>query len=303
MDDIIIKASRLTKKYRGAAALNNLSVALYDNNITGLIGRNGSGKTTFMKLCAGLLEKTSGGLLVFGESPADNLRVLSNLVYTCPDLQYKKNLRLDDIVRDYTIMYAAFDPDFAYKLLKFFDLKPNQKYDQLSRGMASIFNFICGLACRARLTMFDEPVLGMDVTVRKAVYDVLLREYAEHPRTIIVSSHLLSEIERILSDIVLIDDGRLILRDSVENLRQSAYMLDGDPASLKKFSEGKNVIWSKSGETGSAVVIYGKIEDAAIWEAHAAGLRLSAVRPDDLCVYLTSGYKEADLDCLWQKAK
>lgn len=302
MSDYIIKADDLTKKYQKKVALNELTVIVPDNGIIGLVGRNGSGKTTFLKLCAGLLEKTGGTIEVFGYNPMDNLRVLSNLVYTYHDLQYEKSLKLQNIFQNYSVMFPSFDMGFAGKLLKYFELLPGMKYAQLSQGMASIFNFICGLSCRAPLTMFDEPVLGMDVTVRKAAYEVLLREYAENPRTIIISSHLLSEIEGVLSDIILIDAGKLILHKSIDELRQSAYMLDGDLIVLERFCQGKNVIWRKSGETGNIAVIYEKINDTALQAAVAAGLRLSAVRTEDLCVYLTRENKEGELECLWTKA-
>jgi ABC-2 type transport system ATP-binding protein len=216
-------------------------VAVPENGIIGLIGRNGSGKTTLMKMCSGLLNVTSGSLEVFGGTPMDNLNVLSDVVYTYHNIEYDKILRLISIIENYAIMFKDFDIKFAKKLLKYFDLNPKLKYTGLSQGMASVFNFICGISCRAKLTMLDEPVLGMDVTVRKSVYEVLLRDYTENPRTIIVSSHLLSELEGVLSDIILIDKGKLILFDNIDNLRQAAYRVEGEKPAVDTFIEDKNV--------------------------------------------------------------
>ncbi|MDR0286462.1 MAG: ABC transporter ATP-binding protein [Clostridiales bacterium] len=302
MCEFAVKANSLSKKYQKKTALDGLTFAIQGNGITGLVGRNGSGKTTLLKLCAGLLDVTKGELLVFGGKPMDNLSILSKIVYTYHNLEFEKSMRLHDIMQNYKIMFPNFDLEFAEKLLRYFELKPQMKYIQLSQGMASTFNFICGLACRAPLTMFDEPVLGMDVTVRKAIYEVLLRDYTENPRTIIVSSHLFSEIERILSDVILINEGKLLLHESIDDLQQSAYMLEGEEVALKRFTEGKNVIWSRSGETGYSVVIYETFDERAVQAASEAGFNLSAVRTEDLCVYLTQVNKEVELECLWKKA-
>lgn len=194
MDKLIIKADHLVKKFKNKTALDDLTFEISDVGIIGLIGRNGSGKTTLMKLCAGLLKDDGGELKVFGEEPMDNLSVLENIVYTYHDMDYYKPLKLKAILENYNTMFPMFDNDFALRLLKYFDLELKKKYIHLSEGEASLFNFICGLSSRAKLTMFDEPILGMDVAIRKVVYDVLLRDYNENPRMIMISSHMLSEI-------------------------------------------------------------------------------------------------------------
>jgi len=302
MNDPIIRAEGLAKKYPRKTALDGLTFTLPGDGITGLVGRNGAGKTTLMKLCAGMLNKTGGTIQVFGGDPMDNLHVLSKLVYSHHELSFTKSLKLRQILENHQIMLPTFDLEFAEKLLGYFDLDEKAKFSQLSHGMTTTFRFVCGLASRVPLTLFDEPVLGMDIAVRKAAYEVLLREYAEHPRCFVISSHLLSEIEGVLSDILLIDGGKLLLHQSMEELHQSAYRLEGEPDALDKFNQGRNVIWRTNGETGSAAVIYEKADEEAAENAARLGLRLSAVRAEDLCVYLTRENKEEELSCLWQKA-
>ncbi|MCL2654500.1 MAG: ABC transporter ATP-binding protein [Coriobacteriia bacterium] len=303
MNDVAIKATGLTKAYSwNKPALEDIGFTVEGTGITGLVGRNGAGKTTLLKLCAGLLDATAGQLEVWGEDPRDNLSVLSRLVYSYPNLKYGQVLKLRDILHDYATLFPAFDREFAQGLISYFDLNAKQRYKALSQGMASTFNFICALACRTPLTLFDEPTLGMDVTVRRAVYEILLREYNEYPRTFIVSSHLMSELEGILTDVLLIDEGKLVLHDTIDHLRQSSYLLEGDSEALDRFCQGKNVIYRKQGETGAAAVIFEEAGEGCVQEAGARGLKLSAVRPEDLCVYLTRENKEGELECLWQKA-
>ncbi|MCL2217264.1 MAG: ABC transporter ATP-binding protein [Defluviitaleaceae bacterium] len=295
----IVKTTNLCKTFGKKHALSDVSVSISENSITGLIGRNGSGKTTLMRILAGKLDKANGEALVFGKEPMDNLAVLNKMVYTYHNVQYDQNLHLKTILFGYEAIFLNFDGTFANKLMRYFDLTGKMKYKSLSQGMASIFNFLCALSCRAPLTMLDEPVLGMDVTVRKSAYEILLRDYTEHPRTIIVSSHLLSELESILSDILLIDNGRVVLNNSVDDIRQSAYRIDGTPSAIGGYAADKKVIMQKKSELSSFAVIYEQCTEAVIESAKKQGLTVSPVRPEELCVFLTQQNKEAELECLW----
>jgi ABC-2 type transport system ATP-binding protein len=276
-----------------------VSVSIAEHSITGLIGRNGSGKTTLLKILAGRLDKTSGLANVFEEPPMDNLSVQNRLVYTYHNVEYDPNLRLKTILFVYKTMFPNFDADFADKLMNYFELSGKARYKSLSQGMASVFNFLCALSCRTELTLFDEPVLGMDVTVRKSVYEILLRDFSEHPRTFIVSSHLLSEIEGVLSDILLIEQGNIVLHNPIDDVRQSAYRIDGSQASVESFISGKNTIAHKKNEFSAFAVIYESHTENVEKTAKAQSLTVSTVRAEDLCVYLTRKNKEDELECLW----
>ena len=310
MDNNVVKTLNLHRHFGKKEALAGLSINIDRHSITGLIGRNGSGKTTLLKIIAGRLDKTSGRVEVFGGQPMDNLPVLSRLVYTYHNMGYDtgyefgnfSSISLKTILFAYNTMFPNFDPGFASKLMKYFDLNGKMKYKSLSQGMASIFNFLCALACRAELTMFDEPVLGMDVTVRKAAYEILLRDFAQHPRTFIVSSHLLSEIEGVLSDILLIEQGKAVLHSPIDNVRQSAYRIDGAHGAVQGFVTGRNAIAHSKNELSSFAVIYEPHTESTVIAAKAQGLTVSTVRAEDLCVYLTSQNKKEELECLWQKA-
>ena len=294
----IVKTVNLRKSYGKTEALTGLTVTIAENSVTGLIGRNGSGKTTLMKILAGQLDKTGGEASVLGGSPMDNLPVLNRLVYTCHNMPYY-DASLKTILSAYKTMFAGFDMPFAEKLTKYFELDGKMRYKTLSQGMASVFNFLCALSCRAELTMFDEPVLGMDVTVRKSAYEILLRDFTEHPRAFIVSSHLLSELEGVLSDILLIEKGALALHVPIDEARQSAYRVDGAESAIDAFTGGKRVIERKTAELTSFAVIYEPLTDLSADLAKTRGLTVSPVSAEDLCVYLTRQHKEDELECLW----
>ncbi len=303
MHDAVVQTQSLTKQYGKKTALRDLTFTLPQHGITGLIGRNGSGKTTLMKILAGRLDKTQGQVLVFGQEPMDNLQVLEQLVYTYHNLEYDKNITLKTILQGYRILFPNFDAEFAQKLMAYFELSGKMKYRQLSQGQGSIFNFLCALACRSPLTMLDEPVLGMDVTVRRAAYEILLRDYTEHPRSFIISSHLFNELEGLLSDLLLIEQGSLVLHQSIDELRQSAYRLDGSEPLLDAFTATKKVIARQAGQLQSFAVVYEPLDEVTMAAAQRQGLQISPVRAEDLCVYLTARNKEEELACLWHESK
>ncbi len=296
-----IVTKNLVKKYKSKLALDNIDLELHENQLIGLIGSNGSGKTTFMKLCAGLLEKTEGTLSVLGEEPMDNLKVLEEVIYCYPNTPYEEKLTLAKIMEFYKIMYPKFDEEFSSKLLEHFNLNPKSKYKALSKGMVSLFNFICGLSCRCQITLFDEPILGMDVKVRKAVYDILLRDYIEHPRTIIVSSHILSEIENILSELLIINNGATVLYENIDSIKDGFYRVDGSNSDLDSFSINRNMLYKNQKGLTSFVIIEEPMTEAVETQAKNCNLKISRISPEELYIYLTGNNYEGGLEKLWTK--
>lgn len=296
---MVISTENLCKTYGDNVALKNVNLNINGNELIGLIGTNGSGKTTLMKLLAGLLDKTSGSIHVFGEEPMDNLNILERIVYTYHDLNLPPEQSLKNLLNSYELMYPNFDRVFAEKLMKLFNLNPKSKYKNLSQGMMSLFNFICGLSTRAELTMLDEPILGMDVTVRKSAYDILLRDYMEHPRTLIISSHILSELEDILSELIILDKGEVLLYDNIDNIRDSAYRVDGDLESLNDFTNNKNIIYKSSSQLHSYIIVKEEFNETTEKDAKAHGLTISRIRPEELYVYLAGNHYEEGMECLW----
>jgi ABC-2 type transport system ATP-binding protein len=147
--------------------------------------------------------------------------------------------------------------------------------------------------------MMDEPVLGMDVTVRRAAYEILLRDFTEHPRTFIISSHLLSELEGTLSDILLIEQGHVVLNKPIDDVRQSAYRVDGASDAIERYIKDKKVITKKISKLNRFAVVNEPLTGETVEAIKTQGLTLSPVRAEELCVFLTQQNKEDELECLW----
>jgi len=290
----VIESNELTKTYGRLPAINNLSFNIKENKITGLIGRNGAGKTTLLKTIAGFLKPTSGKIKVFSENPFNSLKVSANLIFIDDNmnLALPSLLRLVDILESAGRFYPNWDRELATRLFDYFDFDPRQRHRSLSKGMRSTFNMIIGLSARCALTILDEPTTGMDAAVRKDFYKALLKDYIAYPRTIIVSSHLLSEIEDVLEDILLLKDGEKCVHLPVSELKELAVGLRGRVNIINELARGRQVYYSETfGKDSIYIVVKNEFTEAALQSARLAGVEITPVAVDDLSVYLTARSK------------
>lgn len=288
----IIECRSLTKVYGATKALNNLSFEIKENKITGLIGRNGAGKTTLLKIIAGYFRETSGEIKVFSERPFNNLLVSANVIYINDQMNFPAALSLKEILDVSSTFYENWNHELSDRLFDYFSFQPTQQYINLSKGMKSTFNMIVGLSARCALTMFDEPTTGMDAAVRKDFYRALLKDYIDYPRTILLSSHHLNEIEDLLEDVLLIKDGKELLHIEVEDLKEWGIGVQGPTTAVKEWIKNREVIHSKNiGLDQMYTVVKNVDSELDKQKAQASGLLITAVSSSDVCVYLTSKTK------------
>ncbi|MBL4931901.1 ABC transporter ATP-binding protein [Clostridium paridis] len=285
----IIECTNLTKDYRNTKALDNISFTIEENTITGLIGRNGAGKTTLLKIIAGFMKNTSGEISVLGSNPFNSLNVSSNLFFANDNIEYPASLNLSELLVEISKFYSNWDMSLAKGLFEYFRLNPKQYHSKLSKGQRSTFNVIVALSTHSPITIFDEPTTGMDASVRKDFYRALLKDYISYPRTIILSSHLLSEIEDILENILLIKNGTKILHSSVEEIKEMAICLRGDTDYIHELCRNKDIIYTeKSGGNLTSIVVKNEFTETDLQKAKIKGVEIFTVSADDLCVYLTN---------------
>ncbi|WP_421383116.1 ABC transporter ATP-binding protein [Bacillus salacetis] len=288
----VVECRGLMKQYGRKTALNDVSFTLQPDKITGLIGRNGAGKTTLLKIIAGFIKESSGDVLVFEEQPFNNLKVSANMIFVDDEMNLPPTMNLEEILQTAADFYPNWDRELAKRLFDYFSFKPYQYHNDLSKGMRSTFNMILGLAARTPLTIFDEPTTGMDAGVRKDFYRALLKDYLAYPRTIILSSHLLNEIEDILEDILLLKDGEKFLHMSVEELREYAIGVSGKDSVTREWLKNKQVIHESSqGIGGTYAVVRNDFPIQEIESARQTGLEFSQVTADEICTFLTSRTK------------
>lgn len=296
----VIRCENLTKSFGKFKALDNLSFEIEENKITGLIGRNGAGKTTLLKLIAGYLKPSSGELQVFSQHPFNSLLVSGNTIFVDDNMAFPESFTLEDILTEVAPFYPNWEARLAKGLFDYSNLNPKIRHSRLSKGSKSLFNCIIGIASRCSLTLFDEPTTGMDSAVRKDFYRALLKDYLEHPRTVILSSHLLGEVEDILEDVLLINQGRKSLHLPVINLKEWAIGIRGNAQEILDLLEGQEIIHQEEFAKDSLFVVIRRDLSSpdsidrlkgGLEKTKQSGVELLPVSINDLCVYLTAKTK------------
>lgn len=178
-------------------------------------------------------------------------------------------------------------------LLDAFELDAKAKVKELSRGKQSALGAVLGLAGRAPLTMFDETYLGMDAPSRYRFYDAILEDYIAHPRTIVISTHLIEEVARIFEEVVIIDKGRLILHEPVEALTARGATVTGPAERVEAFANGQTILNERQLGRTKSVMLYGQISEVQRQYARETGLDLEPIALQDLFVYLTNAKGDA----------
>jgi ABC-2 type transport system ATP-binding protein len=288
----VVECKNVSKRYGSHAALDDLSFTLTENKITGLIGRNGAGKTTLLKIIAGYLRHDSGEVRVFGERPFSNLNVSANSIFIDNEMSFSSGLTLEGLLETAGDFYPNWDSELAKRLFSYFSFKPDQYHGSLSKGMRSTFNMIIGLSARCPLTIFDEPTSGMDASTRKDFYRALLKDYIAHPRTILLSSHLLGEIEDLLEEVLLIKSGKKCLHIGIEELKGYGIGVRGKTdAVLDWMGEVEPLHEQRMGPGLIYAVLKNERSPEEMAEARSLGLDIRPVPAEDICTYLTGRSK------------
>ncbi|WP_150268276.1 ABC transporter ATP-binding protein [Paenibacillus tepidiphilus] len=212
----ILQVKELSKQYGSRPALRKVSFELSSGRITGLLGSNGSGKTTLMKLIAGLSRPDTGEIFIGGVPVGEESR---QLVSFMPDRPLTESwMSVGDALRFQADFYADFDPAKARRMLEFMRLRKQDKVKTLSKGMNERLQLTLALSRRAKLYMLDEPIGGVDPVARTRILDALM-EFYEEDSTLLISTHLVSDIERIFDEVLFIKEGELVLQGEVEDIR------------------------------------------------------------------------------------
>ncbi|MDI2097635.1 ABC transporter ATP-binding protein [Ruicaihuangia caeni] len=285
----VIETEGLTRRFGDLTAVDDVTFSVQEHSIVGLLGRNGAGKTTVMQLLTGQDFATSGEIRIFGESPVENASVLSRLSFIKESQRYPEDFKPKHVFKAAPWFFEHWNEEFAQELIEEFRLPLNRRIKKLSRGQLSAVGVIVGLAARAPLTFFDEPYLGLDAVARQSFYDHLLADYARHPRTIVLSTHLIDEVSDLLEHVLVIDDGRIIIDQDAESLRGSVTTVAGPRHAVERFVEHREVLASDR-LGGLATATLEALTPAERREAADAGLELGGVSLQQLIVRRTRAH-------------
>lgn len=281
-----LEIRNLSKNYGKTLALRDLNLAITDKKIYGLLGRNGAGKTTLLNLITDKIYPTEGAIYINGKQVDKNKGILNEVYYMSEQNLYPMSLRVVEVFKWTKEFYPKFDLSYAQDLATKFNLDIQKKVKALSTGYSSIFKAILTLASNAEILLFDEPILGLDANHRELLYKELLAHYAENPKIIILSTHLIEEIADVLEEVIIVKEGELILRQSVDDLLASAYKVAGEIGKVDKYVQGKRCVGEQTLQNFKSVIVLSQTKDLAL--ADELGLDLGQVELQKLFIGLTN---------------
>lgn len=215
--EAILSCRGLTKRYGQKPALTDFTCDFMKGRIVGLIGPNGSGKTTLLKLAAGLLVPTQGELLINGMPPGTETK--KRVSFLPERSALPAGMRMREALEFYGDFYADFQLDKAVEMLRDLRIQPNDKLSAMSKGTREKLQLVLAMSRRAELYLLDEPIGGVDPAARDYILNTILRNYSEEA-TLVLSTHLISDIETAFDDVVMIGGGRIALAGSVDAIRE-----------------------------------------------------------------------------------
>jgi ABC-2 type transport system ATP-binding protein len=215
----LLECKGLTKSFGSLKALNNVSLSIGRGRIIGLLGPNASGKTTFIKICNNLLTPTSGKIEIGGFEPGvETKKIVSYL----PDRNYLNDwMKVSQLIQFFQDFYEDFNKDKAYDMLNNLGINSNDRLKTMSKGTKEKVQLILTMSREAQLYLLDEPIGGVDPAARDYILDTIIRNYSEDS-TVILSTHLIADVEKVLDDVIFLKEGQIALAKTVDEIREES---------------------------------------------------------------------------------
>lgn len=281
-DDALVQAQGLCVRHGAKTALDGVSFQIPKGRVVGLLGHNGAGKTTLMKAMVGLKAPASGELRVLGRDPIrDRVALLQSACYIPDVAVLPRWARVRDLVEMMVGIHPKFSAERAKALLRRTSVGLGDRVGKLSKGMLAQAHLALVASIDAQLMILDEPTLGLDLLSRRSFYEMLIDEWCDGERSVVISTHQVEEIESLLSDVLLLNEGKLVLNISLEDIERRFVALGHDPAVADQIAAAHPLLRYRSAN-GSAALFDGAPPD----HVQALGQRM---RPSlvDLFVALT----------------
>ena len=214
---ILLETKHLFKTFGSRPALQDVNLTIECGKIVGLLGPNGSGKTTFMKIVNGLLTPSSGEIHIGGEAPG--VITKQHISYLPDQTIFPKWMKISDLFSYYNDFFLDFDMEKAKEMLQRLDIVENMRLKHMSKGTQEMVQLILTMSRNANLYCLDEPIGGVDPATRDYILQTIINNYSENA-SVLISTHLISDVESILDDVIFLQDGQIRLQSSVEDIRE-----------------------------------------------------------------------------------
>ena len=283
----MLEIKNLNKSYGENQVLQDVNITIEENKIYGLLGRNGVGKTTLLNIITSQILKDSGRVLLDNEDVFENDNAMEQISFVKDKGIAFDDLKINRLFEVAKTLYKDWDEAYKDYLVNEFNLNTKKKYGKLSTGYQTIVRLIIGLASRSRITIFDEPSLGLDAAYRYKFYNLLLEDYGKSPRTIIISTHLIDEVDNLFEEIIILSEGKVMLKEEVNSLLEKAYFLSGKEKNLIKIINTKKIISREEFGNTTILGIFDNLNPEEIQNLKSSGVEISKIPLQKLFVYLT----------------
>lgn len=281
----ILESKNISKSYGSINALIDVSLNFSENKIYGLYGRNGAGKTTLLNILSSRIFADHGDVACYGKDISKHPNIIADNCCYMPEKHYfPPKSKVKKLLSVAKMFFPKYDEKYAESLCRIFNLNTEQKYDQLSRGYQSIFRIVLGLSANATITIFDEPVLGLDAVARDQFYSELINEFSKNPRLFIISTHLIEESADLFNEAIIINNGSIIRQAPVEELLSNVFYVSGKSAQVDNFIQNRTIVSSQTINDIKTVVVEG---DPNV-EHQLPGLNFSPLTIQKLFIHLTN---------------
>ena len=285
-----IEVRSVTKRFGATLALDDVSLTLEEGKIYGLLGNNGAGKSTLLNIMTNRLFADRGAVTVDGEDVRNNDAALSRLFLMSENNLYPDDMRVRRAFETAALFYPGFQMDNALELSEIFGLNTKKKITALSTGYASIFRIIVALSVNAPYLLLDEPVLGLDAQHRDLFYQKLIEKFAAGGCTVVISTHLISEVAGLIEHAIIIRNGRILRDCGKDALLSGCCTITGPAEAVDRYLAGRSVLTvSTLGGLRTACV---QVEDGE--EPLPAGLERGAVNLQDYFIHLMNAEEKAN---------
>lgn len=260
----MIEVKHVTKCFDTIKALDDITAKIEEGHVFGLIGTNGAGKSTFMRILSGVLKPDSGEVWIDGENVYDNPNVKAKIFYISDDQYFFKTGTPKDMLKFYQTYYKAFDTEKFYSLMKAFGLDVNRKINTFSKGMKKQLSVICGVCSGTKYLLCDESFDGLDPVMRQAVKSIFVKEIEERGMTPIIASHNLRELEDICEYVGLLHRGGILLAKDMEDMKLNIHKMQiviKEEAMLERIKQRFEVVKVENRGTLYTITVRGKREE------------------------------------------
>lgn len=262
----MMKIEHLSKHFGKKQVLTDVNFELAPNKIYALLGRNGAGKSTLMSIMIDALRANSGSVQMSGQPVNDNDELLGKMYLMSSEsaldnVMFQRYLKLKNIFQANESLYGGFDWQLAKRLTTEFGLSLDIAYSKLSTGQKTLAKLVLALCLPVDYVFLDEPVLGLDANHRDMFYQELLKSYETRPRTFVISTHLIEEIDQLVEHVLILDEGKIIVDDTTENLLDQSFLVSGPQQAVDSYTQNLNVIHSRTLANIKYDYVFGTLSD------------------------------------------